>query len=175
MIGPAIDELVATGQFLARARKEGQSLWQTFWHGGTVEVRAKDQTSAGEDSLMHQLAGGLELLSIPWNLAVCAGLGLWLMVAPVVLGNVEASANNDHLVGALVVTFAAIGFSEAGRAGRLVNLLFGAWMLAAPFLLSGGTDASFWNDVAVGVAVIALSLRRGRVLERFGSWQRRVV
>jgi hypothetical protein len=97
------------------------------------------------------------------------------MMAPVVLGHGDASANNDHLVGALVVTFAAIGFSEAGRAGRLVNLLVGAWLLAAPFLLSGGTIASLWNDLAVGAAVIALSLRRGRVLEQFGSWQRWVV
>jgi hypothetical protein len=175
MIGPAIDEVVATGQFLLRARREGQSLWQAFWRGGTIQVRASDQSAEREVALWRQLAGGLELLSIPWNLVVCAVLGLWLMVAPVALGNTGASANNNHLVGALVVTFAVIGFSEAGRGGRLVNLILGTWLLVAPFILNGENTASTVNDLAIGAAVIALSFRRGRILERFGGWDRWIV
>ncbi len=175
MIGPAIDEVIATGQFLLRARSEGQSLWQAFWQGGTIQVRASDQSTVREEPLWRQLAGGLELLSIPWNLAVCAVLGVWLMVAPVALDNTGVSANNNHLVGALVVTFAVIGFSEAGRGGRLVNIILGAWLLIAPFILNGETTASTVNDLIIGAAVIALSLRRGRILERFGNWDRWIV
>jgi hypothetical protein len=157
---------------LLRARREGQSLWQVFWNGGSLTVNTGEEQAERQEPLWRQLASGLELLSIPWNLVVCTLLGLWLMIAPVVLENVGMSANNNHLVGALVVTFAAIGFSEAGRGGRLVNVLFGAWLLIAPHVLAGGTTASWWNDMAVGVAVMALSLRRGRILERFGSWDR---
>jgi hypothetical protein len=78
-------------------------------------------------------------------------------------------------MGALVVTFAVIGFSEAGRGGRLVNLILGTWLLVAPFILNGENTASTVNDLAIGAAVIALSFRRGRILERFGGWDRWIV
>ena len=61
---------------------------------------------------------------MPWNLLLCAALGVWLMAAPAVLGATGAAANVDHLVGALIV----------------------------------------------GVAVMVLSIRRGRIQERFGEW-----
>jgi uncharacterized membrane protein len=175
MIGPAIDELVATGIVLLRAHREGQSLWQTFWQGGTIEVRARDESEQEHQSLWHQLASGLELLSIPWNLAVSVALGAWVMASPLVLGTTGWAANNAHLIGALVVTFAAIGFSEAGRAGRLVNLLLGAWLMAAPFVLAGTNQISTGHDIVIGLTVMALSLRRGRINERFGAWDRWIV
>jgi uncharacterized membrane protein len=34
MIGPAMDEFLASLQYLRRARSEGRSLWHVFWHGG---------------------------------------------------------------------------------------------------------------------------------------------
>jgi hypothetical protein len=36
--------------------------------------------------------------------------------------------------------------------------------------LTGHTAWSHWNDVIVGVAVIVLSVRRGRITARFGGW-----
>lgn len=175
MIGPALDEVIATCSYMLQARREGQSLWQVFWHGGTTAESASSPQSSEDQSLLHELVGGLELLSIPWNLAVSTIAGLWLMVAPVVLANTGTSANNNHLVGALVVTFAVIGFSEAGRAGRLVNVPLGLWMIAAPHLLDGGTPASYWNDMVVGAIVVVLAFRRGRISEQYGAWQRWIV
>ena len=58
---------------------------------------------------------------------------------------------------------------------RFATTLFGAWLIIAPWLLVGATPAARWNGVAVGVAILLLSLRRGRVSERFGSWDRCVV
>jgi hypothetical protein len=172
MIGPAIDEVVATLSFLFRARSEGQSLWHTFWRGGAVAVRRLDVGPRAEQSLLRQLAGGLEILSIPWNLAVAAALGLWIMTAPAVLENVGASANSDHMVGALIVTFSVIGFSESGRAARLVLVPLGLWLFGSSYLIDGSTSLSYWNDMAVGLAIIALSIRRGRITEDYGAWNR---
>jgi uncharacterized membrane protein len=174
MIAPAVDEVVATWQFLRRVRREGQSLWRTFWQGGTLQVSPGEELPVRHKPLLWELADGLELMSIPWNLAVCAGLGAWLMAAPTVLGTTGAAAASDQLFGALVITFAAIGWGEAPRAARLVNIPIGVWLLAAPWILSGGNSAGMANNLAVGFAVILLSLRRGRVESRFGAWDRYV-
>lgn len=175
MISPAVDEVVATGQFLIRTRRDGQPFWRTFWNGGTMESDRTERRSAGRQPFVREIAAGMELNAIPWNLAACAALGIWLMAAPAVLGIGGAAAGNDQLVGALVVTFAAIGFGESARAARLVNVPLGIWLLVAPWVLSGAPPAGRWNDLAVGLLVILLSLRRGRVESRFGSWDRYIV
>lgn len=175
MIGPAIDEVVATGQFLLHSRREGKSVWQTFWQGGEWKASAAESRKPHEYSLLRQFIGGLELLSIPWNIAICTVLGLWLMASPALLGSSGWVANNAHLTGALITTFAVIGFSEAGRGTRLVNLPIGAWLLVAPFVLAGGNSLATWNSIAIGIATMVLSLRRGRVEEQFGTWDRWVV
>ena len=126
-------------------------------------------------STLQQVAGGLEIAAIPWNLVFCATLGVWLMIAPAVFGTTGAAANNNYLVGALVITFAVIGFGEPSRSARLVNTPLGAWLLVAPWVLSGVSPEAQWNDVIVGAAVILLSIRRGRIEERFGSWDRYLV
>ena len=174
MISPAVDEVVATGQFLLQCRRSGQPLWRCFWQGGAWESAPSTTRTAERESLIRQLASGMELNSIPWNLALCAALGVWLMAAPTALGSSGAAGASDLLAGALIVTFAVIGFGEAARGVRLLNLAFGAWLLAAPWFLSGANTFSRWNTLAVGVAVILLSLRRGRVDGRFGSWDRYV-
>jgi hypothetical protein len=61
------------------------------------------------------------------------------------------------------------------RAARFINVVLGGWMLVAPWLLDGGTRISVWSDGAAGLAVIFLSLPRGRVEDRYGSWDRRIV
>lgn len=175
MISPAVDEVVATGAFLCQARREGRSFWQSFLHGGSLGPTSGMEGPAPRKPLLRELAGGMELLTIPWNLALCAALGIWLMAAPAVLGSHGAAAANDQLIGALVTTFAVVGFGEASRAARFINVPLGAWLLVAPWALSGASPYGRWSDLAVGVAVILLSLRRGRVEERFGRWDRFVV
>jgi hypothetical protein len=51
----------------------------------------------------------------------------------------------------------------------------GLWIAAAPWLLSGATDVSRWTDLLVGALLVALSIRRGRIDEQFGSWNRYLI
>jgi hypothetical protein len=51
----------------------------------------------------------------------------------------------------------------------------GLWVAAAPWLLSGATDVSRWADLFAGALLIALSIRRGRIDEKFGSWNRYLI
>jgi SPW repeat len=103
---------------------------------------------------------------------VSAGLGIWLLAAPAVFGTQGAIADSSHVVGALVVTIAATAMAEVTRAARFLNALLGAWVALAPWLLSGALPAARWHDALVGAALILLSLPRGRVRERYGTWQR---
>jgi len=65
--------------------------------------------------------------------------------------------------------------AEVIRAGRFLNVLFGAWIVVSPWFLSGGTPGAKWNDMVIGAALMLVSLPRSTVQERYGSWDRYVV
>ena len=174
MVSPAVDEVVATGQFLLASRSQGAPFWRTLWQGGKGETQGEARPKTNE-SLLEEIAGGMELNSVPWNLILCAIAGVWLMAVPAVLGIEGSAATNDLLVGALVTTFAVIGFGEAARAARWINVPLGVWLLIAPWILSSNTSSALWNDMAVGVLILVLTVRRGSIKSRFGSWDRFVV
>jgi hypothetical protein len=46
-----------------------------------------------------------------------------------------AIANSDHLVGALIITVAVCAMAEVARPLRFLNVAFGFWLIAAPWLL----------------------------------------
>jgi uncharacterized membrane protein len=179
MIAPAVDEVVAMGQFLAGAKREGKPFWRTFWVGGTLEqyrtpssAGAAAAQRSGRRSTAAKLVAALDLNNVPWTLLLSAAIGLWLMTAPAALTVTGAAADNNHLAGALVVTWAVIAFGEVGRPVRLLNIPTGLWIAVSPWLLSGATDVSRWLDVLAGMLLVLLSVRRGRIEERFGSWNR---
>ena len=173
MISPAVDEIVASGQFLVRSRRAGRPFWRTFWRGGTEPGTQDMIRPAG--SLPRELASGMELNSIPWNLIVCAAVGVWLIAAPSVFGLSGHAVPNSILAGALVATFAVIGFGETSRPVHLVNVLIGLWLVASPLVLWDDTSDLRWPEAAAGIAVILFSIRRGPVEGRYGSWDRVVV
>ena len=111
-------------------------------------------------------------VTFPLTLILSAGLGVWLMFAPSVFRITGPGADSSHLAGALVVTFALIALAEVARAARFANILIGAWIVISPWVMSGGGITAKWSGVAAGIAVILLSLPRGRILQRYGGWER---
>jgi len=169
MIALTLDEVVAMGIFLLRAAREGQSVWRVFWLGGTLTEAPME--SGGHPDVISAKAM-IWGVALPWNLLVAAALGLWLMAAPSIVDSAGNAAHSDHLVGALVVSFAIMAWADVGRALRFVNVLFGAWIALAPWLLDGATTGAVVSDLVVGIALILLSLPRGPVGERYGTWDR---
>jgi len=88
------------------------------------------------------------------------------------LGSTGTAADSDHLVGALMVAVAVIALADVGRAIRFLNIIFGAWVIASPWILGGATAASKWSDAIVAVLVILLTLPRGSVRDRYGTFER---
>lgn len=172
MIALTLDEVVATIVFLVKARREGQSLWRAFWLGGSLAEAGQEPASIRPDAVgARAMVRGVAL---PWNLLASVALGLWVMASPATFGTAGNAAHSDHIVGALVVTVAIVALADVGRTARFISLLFGAWLIAAPWLLGGGTTASTASGVIVGALLIALSLPRGPIGESYGDWSRRI-
>jgi hypothetical protein len=83
---------------------------------------------------------------------------------------------SQDAIGALAFTVAVIAMAEVGRVLRLANVLFGIWLIAAAWLLAGGSTVATAAGVVSGLVLITLSLPRGeRSQEHYGSWDRFVV
>jgi uncharacterized membrane protein len=171
MISVTLDEVVAMGAFLVLARREGQPVWHTFWAGGTLRATSASSATPVRPDVVS-LGATVWGVTVSWTLIGSIAGGLWLMLAPVVLGSGAPAAHSDHLVGALIVTVAAIALADVGRAARFVNVALGAWVMVAPWLLEGATRSAVWSDAIVGALIMLLSIPRGRIGERYGGFER---
>ncbi|MBY0497445.1 MAG: vitamin K epoxide reductase family protein [Cyanobacteria bacterium] len=176
MIPFTVDEVIVTGQFLAAARRNGKSLWRTFWVGGTLEGGSDDTRTPRYGAPVRPLSEAVTWgVTPPWTLVASAIAGVWVMFSPVLLGSEVPAAHSDQVAGALVVTVAVISTAEVVRAFRFVNVLLGAWILASGWMLSGASAAAQWNGLVAGLLILALSLPRGHIRERYGAWQSWIV
>ena len=172
MIPIALDEVVAMGQYMVRSRKEGRPLIRTFFQGGPDSESDKHDEAEPRGSFVRQLSEGLVGVTLSWTLIACTLLGAWLMFSRAALGTSGSLADSDHLLGALIITVSVIALAEPARALRYLNVPMGLWIAASPFLLSGAQDGSATaNNLIVGLAVVALSLPRGRRSHHhYGGW-----
>jgi hypothetical protein len=166
MTPPALDEIVATGHLLANERRKGRSIWRILWSGTEEDRAARSRIAA---------APGPDRAVVPRTLVGSAVLAVWLMASPAVLGLRGPAATNAYVVSACAVTIAVLALAEVSRSVRLLNVLFGAWLAIAPWMLEGATPASRLSDGATGIAWILLSLPRGALLHRYGTWDRWIV
>lgn len=172
MIPLALDEVIAMGQFMMQARREKKPLWTIFWMGASAEGERDERIVPFTASLRDQWHAMTWGVTLPSNLIAATLVGVWLLAAPAVLGSSGAASNSNYITGALVTTFSILALAEAARAARFINLAFAAWIIFAPFVLNSATAADRWNGVFAGAILIALSIRRGAVRERYGTWQR---
>jgi hypothetical protein len=170
MIPPAIDEVIATTQFLIQSKRQGEPLWRTFWQGGGTKSPMPLSADAIPIGLTQQSGG----LAPPWNLVACAILGVWLMVAPSVFEAHGLAGDFNHLLGALIITFAVIATAEVARPIRFINVLFGAGLAAGVWFLDGGSPSFRWSSASVGLLLTALSLPLGKIQGRYGSYDRMI-
>ena len=71
---------------------------------------------------------------------------------------------------------AVTAMTEIAEPVRFLNMALGAWVAASPFLLEGATPAGMIGDVVVDLALIGLTLPRGkRSEEHHGGWDRVIV
>ncbi|PJK28203.1 vitamin K epoxide reductase family protein [Minwuia thermotolerans] len=168
----SVDELVATGQFLARRHRAGRPVLRIFFTGDTDEGAWEEVTDDFERSpwgiVREMVIGGV---SLPWNLALCLLAGVWLMFTPLVLGFEGTMANVSHLVGSVAITVTVTALAAPLRAVRFLNLVLAACLLATPFMIGAGM-AGWASCIGSALALTAFSIRRGHIRDSFGSWDR---
>jgi len=174
MIPLALDEVVATGQYMLRSWRTGRPLLVTFFAGGPDPLASNNGSDPGFTApIPRQLSAAVRGVVIPWTLALSCVLGAWLMFSRAIFATTGAAANNDHLIGALIITVAITAMAEVARPLRFVNCLLSLWLIGAPWTVGGASAAAGWNEAIAGVLVLALSLPRGRLGgNRYGSWDR---
>ncbi|MFN3473500.1 MAG: NAD-dependent epimerase/dehydratase family protein [Blastomonas sp.] len=171
----SLDELLATLQFVRRRAKAGQSWLRVFLFGDTDEgprdERADEFDRGAGVVLKDMWIGGVNL---PWNLGVAAILAATLPFTRLTFGAEGTMAHADHVIGLLALTVISLAAAEVARAVRFGLVPLGAAAMVTPFLLEASAVHTGAN-IVIGLALIALSFRRGSVLERYGSWDRYIV
>ena len=125
---------------------------------------------------LRKRARGAIGVTYPWTLLLSIAIGVWLTFTRLTFDSAGAMANSDHMVSLLVLTFTIIALAEVGRATRFINIPFGIWLIAAPWLLDGiASPLAVWNGVISGVLLIGLAIPRGPVRNSYGGWDRYVV
>jgi hypothetical protein len=88
---------------------------------------------------------------------------VWLFVSPWLLGYNGGAGWNSTIVAAAVTALAVIRLAGAARVTGVrrldwLTVLLGAWLIAAPWVLSDYDDAATWNSVIVGLVIGLLAL-----------------
>jgi uncharacterized membrane protein len=173
MIAFAIDEAAAVLQFLAQAKREGKSVWDTLWKGGNTAGSGGDERSLMANRQLSTLFPAMAWgVSVPWNLLITSLLGLWLMFSPHILDIFGPASDSDHIVGALVVALSVISMAEVVRAGRYLVLLLGLWILISSWVLPDRTLAGTVDHTIVGLLLILFSIPKGQIKEKYGAWEK---
>jgi hypothetical protein len=96
-------------------------------------------------------------------------LGIWLMVAPDVLHYNGIAADNDHIIGPVVVSFAIIALSGCTRTVSKFNIPLGVWLVVAPWILNYENQVPLINDMASGVLITVFSFFKRKTDHLYGG------
>jgi Vitamin K epoxide reductase family/SPW repeat len=167
MIVLTAGELAAVLQLLKESASKKKSAWKVFWKGAEVAYTSKPanlRSSAGD-----AIAWGF---TFPWNLLISATLGIWLMASPSVLGIMGTVATSNFILGPMIAAISIIALAEVFRSIRYLNILFGLGLFIAPWLAIESNSAGLSNNLIVGILVTAFAFRKGKIIQKYGRWQK---
>lgn len=177
MIPLEVDEVFAMVQFIKKSLRNGKPFWLTFWKGDTIEGE-QDNRSPGllafYENPSKVFKASLWGMTFSWNLIVTSLLGLWMMFVPNLLGNFKTAADIEHLCGALVLTFSVISMGEVLRSVRFLNIIIGVIFIVSALAFTGYSSAGFINDLIIGMLIMLLSVRKGKIKESYDTWNKMI-
>lgn len=174
MIPFTFDEVLASVQFMWKKKKEGISLWHTFWYGGSyTDGEEVDYNLPGNKQIKNNIKEMWDDLKLrPWNLWLSIAAGLWFMASPTVLGFEGRLADSNHLTGAIAVALAIIAMSEVARTLRLANILLALWLIASIWIFNQTGSSIMWTQIVVGLILAGSGIRKGGIYDEHGGFNR---
>ncbi|WP_417526009.1 NAD-dependent epimerase/dehydratase family protein [Marinovum sp.] len=164
----AVDEIVATIQFLIRRHRAGRPWLLVFFTGDTDEgsgtLNAAPFERPPSAILRDMLTGGVTL---PWSLAASIGVALWLMLSPLYLSWDSPVAPAVHICGALALTVSVTALASVMRLARGLNVIIGVVLIFVP-LVTGGTWMAYLTCILAGLLLIGLAVPRGPIGGSYG-------
>ena len=171
MIVFAVDELIAVFQFLHLSVKAGNGFWKTFWHGGDLPGTKDDaEEPFSEVPVLSMYKRAFMGVGWCWNLYLSAAVGVALIFFPFWFNFFGFMRDVDHLVGSLIVVCSILSLAEVIRTLRFINIAFGLFIAIVSWFFPGPAV----YHTLLGIALILLSLGRGKIKESYGSWQKMI-
>ncbi|HEY9776787.1 MAG TPA: vitamin K epoxide reductase family protein [Planktothrix sp.] len=168
----AVHELIAMGQFLLAAKQQRRNFWNVFWMGGSITGGGTPDPNRTHYTLAQRYIASVQGVTIPWMIGVQLTVGAWLMARPDLLPADKISANCDHILGAVVITAAAIATAEVTRTARLFNVLVGALLIVAALAFNLHQPVVLVSDLVCAALLIPCSIPRGEIVERYAGWHK---
>ncbi|MBI3909869.1 MAG: SPW repeat protein [Armatimonadetes bacterium] len=108
------------------------------------------------------MAGASDRVPAAWASWINVVLGVWMIISPFVLRFAASSAAldwNSITFGILIVIASLAAISSLSPGPSWLNVVFGIWLITAPFILGfGAITAATTNSVVVGIVVGVLAL-----------------
>ena len=99
--------------------------------------------------------------TVRWTSGSNLVLGLWLIIAPFLLGYSGLSGPlwNDIISGVLIAALAILRLGKPATSewASWTNMVIGIWLILGPWVIAGYTTDAAWNDVIVGILVACLA------------------
>ena len=168
----AVHEAVAVGQFLVAAKAQNKNFWQVFWLGGSITGAGAKDPDRTDYSLLQRWIASIQGVTIPWTIATQIAIGIWLMARPDILPFAGRTADCDHLLGAMILTVAAVASAEVTRIARFINVVLGVLLIAVAFLFARHLSLVFCSELISGISLIFVSIPKGRIVEKYAGWDK---
>ena len=110
-----------------------------------------------------------------WAAIINVILGVWVMLAPGLFDFDKKAADNNYIVGPLVITIAIMAIWEVNRSARYFNMVAGIWLAISPFILEFDLPEAIWNDLVCGVLIAVFSLFKGTKKRNYGGGWRSLI
>ena len=104
-----------------------------------------------------------------WAQMINILLGLWVMISPALLNYNQTIANNNHIAGPLIITFAVVSLWEVNRNVRVMNIVTGAWMIASVFLLPADSTIALISNGIAGLLILIFSFVKRPTNDAYGG------
>ncbi|HET9489978.1 MAG TPA: vitamin K epoxide reductase family protein [Methylomirabilota bacterium] len=178
MVAVSLDEVVAMIQFLVVGKRSGASAWRLFWMGGSLPKPVEDIGLSRRPAASGAVGFSTEMFrgaSVSWPLLGSALVGAWVMAGPWVFGTTGPAFRFESIFGALAVVTTFVAWAEVTRLFRGVNVLIGLAIAIAAWLFPDMSLAARLGDLVAGLLLVVLSVPRGRIRDRYGSWDPLIV